>query len=117
MTAGLSEQRLAEIRRSMPPHPAPGTWALTLRKPPAEVDRLRATREVFLADYESEEPKLFATLDTAKEWCATQRRTDEPLVPWDWFEQDGVHAQWRTNPDTDRPLSVLLGSAAPGDLL
>jgi hypothetical protein len=72
---------------------------------------LAAPRELFLAEYEGDEPRLYLTLDAARDALTTARNTGDPLVPWAWQEQDGVWAQWRTSPeDDDRPVELLLGS-------
>ncbi|MDJ0342187.1 hypothetical protein QMK19_03175 [Streptomyces sp. H10-C2] len=42
MTARPSPARIAQIRADLPPHPAPGTWALALRELLAEIDALNA---------------------------------------------------------------------------
>lgn len=81
---------------------------------------LAAPRELFLAEYEMDEPQLFLTLDAARDALTTARNTGDPLVPWAWQEQDGVWSQWRTDQD-DRPVELLLGSvmrvALPAGLL
>jgi hypothetical protein len=81
---------------------------------------LAARRELFLAEYEGDEPRLYFTLDAARDALTTARNTSDPLVPWAWHEQDGVWSQWRTDQD-DRPVELLLGSvmrvALPAGLL
>jgi hypothetical protein len=84
--------------------------------------QLSAPRELFLAEYETDEPRLYLTLNAARDALTTARNTGDPLVPWAWQEQDGVWAQWRTDPDQDdRPVELLLGSimrvALPAGLL
>ena len=81
----------------------------------AELERKLATdREVFLAEFENDDPRLFTTLDAAKDALTERRRHDDPLMPWDWFpDGDGLWVQWRCAPDTDRPVALLLGSVLP----
>jgi hypothetical protein len=89
----------------------------------AELEQLlTARRELFLAEYETDEPRLYLTLDAARDALTTARTAGDPLMPWAWQEQDGVWSQWRTDPDEDdRPVELLLGSimrvALPAGLL
>lgn len=83
----------------------------------AAVERMRQPvgRTVYLADYDGAEdgPKLFASLDAAQAWVAEWSVGDGP---WDWFERDGVHEQWRTDPDSDRPTRKGAGTVTPLEL-
>lgn len=91
-----------------------GAEAAQLRTRVAELEQqLSAPRELFLAEYEADDPQLYLTLDAARDALTELRNSGDPRVSWDWFEQDGVHSQWRTDPDTDRPVSLLLGSVLP----
>ena len=68
-------------------------------------------REVFLALYDGAEPELFATVEAARECCDDLAKTDAGERYWDWtVNEHGVHVQFWTHPDDDRPLSETSGS-------
>ncbi|MFF5589681.1 hypothetical protein [Streptomyces hygroscopicus] len=71
-------------------------------------------REVFLALYDGAEPELFATAEAARECCDDLAKTDAHGKYWDWIVNEyGVHVQFWTHPDDDRPLSETPGSVTP----
>ncbi|MFF0790425.1 hypothetical protein [Streptomyces spiralis] len=68
-------------------------------------------REVFLALYDGAEPELFATVEAARACCDDLAKTDAHGNYWDWTVNEyGVHVQFWTHPDDDRPLSETSGS-------
>ncbi|MET7321467.1 hypothetical protein [Streptomyces sp. NPDC005549] len=68
-------------------------------------------REVFLAQYEGAEPELFATVEAARACCDDLAKVDAHENYWDWtVNEHGVHVQFWTHPDDDRPLSETSGS-------
>lgn len=68
-------------------------------------------REVFLAQYEGAEPELFATVEAARACCDDLAKADAHENYWDWTVNEyGVHVQFWTHPDDDRPLSETSGS-------
>lgn len=71
-------------------------------------------REVFLALYEGAEPELFTTVEAARECCDDLAKTDAYGKCWDWTVNEfGIHIQFWTHPDDDRPLSETSGSVTP----
>lgn len=77
----------------------------------AELERQAAQpRELWLAEYETDTPRLYPTLAAARLALGDRRNADDPLMTWTWSEMAGVHSQWRTDPDTGQRLELLLGS-------
>jgi hypothetical protein len=71
-------------------------------------------REVFLALYDGAEPELFTTVEAARECCDDLAKSDAGENYWDWtINECGVHVQFWTHPDDDRPLSETSGSVTP----
>jgi len=71
-------------------------------------------REVFLALYDGAEPELFTTAEAARECCDDYAKTDAHDRYWDWtVNENGIHVQFWTHPDDDRPLSETPGSVTP----
>jgi hypothetical protein len=71
-------------------------------------------REVFLALYEGAEPELFTTVEAARECCDDLAKTDAHDRYWDWTVNEcGIHIQFWTHRDDDRPLSETSGSVTP----
>lgn len=88
----------------------------------AELNDLRARlagmtnppREVFLAEYEGAEPGLFTTVEAARAYCDDFAPIDAQDRGWDWtVNEHGVHIQFWTHVDDDRPLSQTSGSVTP----
>jgi hypothetical protein len=95
--------------------------ARSLRIRIAELEALTSGRPVtmwFLAEYEGVEgpPTLHATQQSAQAWC-DELAADFGDGPWDWFprsdEPDAGWQQWRTDPDSDRPVTEGSGSVLP----
>lgn len=71
-------------------------------------------RELFLALYEGAEPELFTTVEAARECCDDLAKSDAGENYWDWTVNEyGIHVQFWTHPDDDRPLSETSGSVTP----
>jgi len=71
-------------------------------------------RELFLALYDGAEPELFTTAEAARECCDDLAKSDAGERYWDWtINEYGVHVQFWTHPDDDRPLSQTSGSVTP----
>lgn len=71
-------------------------------------------RELFLALYDGVEPELFTTVEAARECCDDVAKVDAGEKCWDWTVTEyGVHVQFWTHPDDDRPLSETSGSVTP----
>lgn len=68
-------------------------------------------REVFLALYDGAEPELFTTVEAARAYCDDLAPVDAYGKGWDWLvNEHGIHVQFWTHPDDDRPLSETSGS-------
>ncbi|MFJ5151448.1 hypothetical protein ACIQCF_07640 [Streptomyces sp. NPDC088353] len=68
-------------------------------------------REVFLALYDGAEPELFTTVEAARECCDDLTKTDANGRCWDWqVNEYGVHVQFWTHPDDDRPVGDTSGT-------
>ena len=105
----------------VPVGPEPQAASLPL-KVVAELNDLRMRlagmanppREVFLALYEGAEPELFRTVEAARECCDDLAKTDAGENYWDWtINESGIHVQFWTHPDDDRPLSETSGTVTP----
>lgn len=71
-------------------------------------------REVFLALYDGAEPELFTTAEAARECCDDLAKSDAHEKYWDWIvNEHGIHVQFWTHPDDDRPLSETSGCVTP----
>lgn len=71
-------------------------------------------REVFLALYEGAEPELFTTVEAARECCDDLAKSDAGENYWDWtVNESGIHIQFWTHADDDRPLSETSGTVTP----
>ena len=71
-------------------------------------------REVYLALYEGAEPELFTTVEAARECCDDLAKSDAGENYWDWtINEAGIHVQFWTHPDDDRPLSETSGHVTP----
>ncbi|MFI7294032.1 hypothetical protein [Streptomyces sp. NPDC050121] len=71
-------------------------------------------REVFLALYDGAEPELFTTAEAARECCDDLAKSDAHEKYWDWtVNEHGIHVQFWTHPDDDRPLSETSGCVTP----
>lgn len=71
-------------------------------------------RELFLALYDGTEPELFTTAEAARACCNDLAPVDAHGNCWDWTVNEfGVHVQFWTHPDDDRPLSETSGSVTP----
>ncbi|MEV6014670.1 hypothetical protein [Streptomyces sp. NPDC051997] len=71
-------------------------------------------REVFLAEYEGAEPELFTTAEAARRYCDDLAPTDAYDKGWDWtVNEHGIHVQFWTHADDDRPLSETSGLVTP----
>jgi hypothetical protein len=71
-------------------------------------------REVFLAQYDGAEPELFTTVEAARGYCDDLAPTDAYDKGWDWWvNEHGIHVQFWTHEDDDRPLSETSGLVTP----
>jgi hypothetical protein len=105
----------------MPVGPQPRTESLPLHVV-AELYNLRTRlagmvhppREVFLAQYDGAEPELFTTVEAARGYCDDLAPTDAYDKGWDWWvNEHGIHVQFWTHEDDDRPLSETSGLVTP----
>lgn len=105
----------------MPAGPEPQVEVMS-PKIAAELNNLRTRlagmanppRELFLALYDGAEPELFTTVEAARECCDDLAKTDAHGNCWDWAVNEyGIHIQFWTHPDDDRPLSETPGSVTP----
>jgi hypothetical protein len=105
----------------MPVGPKPQAVSLPL-KVVAELNDLRMRlagmanppREVYLALYEGAEPELFTTAEAARECCDDLAKSDAGENYWDWtVNESGIHVQFWTHADDDRPLSETSGTVTP----
>ncbi|MGW2550634.1 hypothetical protein [Streptomyces sp. NPDC001635] len=71
-------------------------------------------RELYLAQYEGVEPELFTTVEAAREYCDDVAPSDAHGKCWDWTVNEfGIHVQFWTHPDDDRPMSDTSGYVTP----
>jgi hypothetical protein len=71
-------------------------------------------REVLLALYDGVAPELHTTVEAAREFCDDIARVDAHGKCWDWVvNEDGVHVQFWTHPDDDRPTGETSGTVTP----
>jgi hypothetical protein len=71
-------------------------------------------RELYLAQYEGVEPELFTTAEAARAYCDDVAPSDAHGKCWDWtINEHGVHVQFWTHPDDDRPMSDTSGYVTP----
>jgi hypothetical protein len=105
----------------VPVGPEPQAVSLPL-KVVAELNDLRMRlagmanppREVYLALYEGAEPELFTTVEAARECCDDLAKSDAGENYWDWtVNESGIHVQFWTHADDDRPLSETSGTVTP----
>ncbi|MEV8032226.1 hypothetical protein [Streptomyces sp. NPDC086182] len=119
----LAEHGLASVAFAlpMPVGTQPRTESLPLHVV-AELYNLRTRlagmahppREVFLAEYEGAEPELFTTAEAARGYCDDLAPTDAYDKGWDWtVNEHGIHVQFWTHADDDRPLSETSGLVTP----
>jgi hypothetical protein len=110
MNAKLVNAAAAVIVRSMENgRKTPAGWAMGL-----ESAGLLRSPELFLALYDGVEPELFTTVEAAREYCDDIAPVDAHGKCWDWTVNEyGVHVQFWTHPDDDRPLSETSGTVTP----
>jgi len=103
-------QALEDAGLLMSPEKAAELWDLRTRL----AGMANPPRELFLALYDGAEPELFTTVEAARECCDDLAPTDAYGKGWDWLvNEHGVHVQFWTHPDDDRPLSETSGSVTP----
>lgn len=83
----------------------------------AEVARLRdrgtelEAQALWLAEYDGVAPELHTTVEAAKAMCDDVAAVDAHGKGWDWLvDEDGVHVQVWTHPDSDRPTGRTSGT-------